>query len=462
MSESISKTSARLFGTDGIRGEAGVFPLDPDSLFLLGQAAADVLNQSGAEACCVIGQDTRSSSDGIRDSIIAGLNSRGMKALNAGVVPTPAVAFLTKKKKAAFGIVISASHNPYQDNGVKFFAADAYKLDEQIEKAVESRLRELIEAGKKGQTDLVVAVEKIEDAVEAYVDYVCAGITSAENNELPLAGRSIALDCANGASYQTSAAILQKLGAQVISFFDQPSGENINLDCGCTHPAVIEKLVRENQVDLGISHDGDADRLCLCDENAKALDGDELLTIAGLDMIQRGLLKEHTLVATTMSNGGLDVAIEAAGGQVLRTGVGDRQVIAQMRAGDYSLGGEQSGHIIFHPPSTTGDGIVAAVQVLAVVGRTGKPLSELRRAFQPFPQVQRNLVMSSKPPLSTFVEAQALISETESALGKSGRVMLRYSGTELLLRLLIEGPDEKDITQRADAIVAAIRKHSES
>ncbi len=458
--------AAKLFGTDGIRGEAGIFPLDPDTIFLLGQAAADVLLEKspGTKSCCVIGQDTRCSGEKIRECIVAGLNSRGVKALIAGVVPTPAVAFLTKEKNAAFGIVISASHNPYQDNGIKFFAADAYKLDEDIEKAVESRLRELLESGEpvKFESDAKHAnIELIDQAAEAYIEYVCKGISTSEQNDHPLQGLSVALDSANGAAYQTSAAILEKLGARVLSFFDQANGENINLDCGCTHPATIEKLVCENQVDIGISHDGDADRVCLCDENASALDGDELLAIAGLDMMQRGLLKDNTLVATTMSNGGLDKIIRAHGGQVLRTGVGDRQVITGMRRGNYNLGGEQSGHIIFHPPSTTGDGIVAAAQVLAIVCRTGKPLSELRTAFKAFPQVQRNIVMSSKPPLSTFTLAQQLIAETEAFLGESGRLLLRYSGTEPLLRLLIEGPDEKEITRRADEIVKAIQEQSE-
>lgn len=459
----MNRAIEKLFGTDGIRGEAGIFPLDPRTIFLLGQAAADVLltQYTEASAFCVIGQDTRRSGGGIRDCVIAGLNSRGVKALDAGVIPTPAVAFWTKKKKAAFGIVISASHNPYRDNGIKFFGPDAYKLDERVEKAVEDRLRELLDLDEAQDVEGGSEAEMIDQAAEGYINYVCEGITASEQNESPLAGLSIALDSANGAACGTSAAILKKLGAKVHSAFDQPSGENINLDCGCTHPATIEKLVRENSVDVGVSHDGDADRVCLCDENASALDGDELLAIAGLDMMQRGLLKDNILVATTMSNGALDEVIRVNGGQVLRTGVGDRQVIVEMRRGDYSLGGEQSGHIIFNPPSTTGDGIVAAAQVLAIVCRKGKPLSELRKVFKAFPQVQRNLRMTSKPPLSTFVQAQKLIVETEAELGSAGRVLLRYSGTELLLRLLIEGLDEEHITRRADEIVLAIQKQQE-
>ncbi|MCF6312653.1 MAG: phosphoglucosamine mutase [Verrucomicrobiales bacterium] len=461
------RSTEKLFGTDGIRGEAGCFPLDDDTIFLLGQAASDVLagQQTAATNTCVIGQDTRRSGDHIRDTIIAGLNSRGMKVLDAGVIPTPAIAFLTQKESAAFGIVISASHNPYQDNGIKFFASDAYKLDEEVERAVEERLRELLHTSKDAaptpQAKNLTAVETLPHALGHYVDHVCLSITTSEQNPSPLAGLSIVLDSANGAAYQSSIAILKKLGAQVFPYFDQPDGVNINLNCGCTHPDTIENLVAKHPGSIGVAHDGDADRVALCDENGSALDGDELLAIAGLDSLQRGQLKNDTLVATTMSNGALDQLISQHGGQVIRTGVGDRQVIAQMRSGDHELGGEQSGHIIFRPISTTGDGIVAAVKILCIVSRTGKKLSQLRQCFQAFPQVQRNLVMTSKPPLESFTQAQALIQETQATLGKSGRILLRYSGTELLLRLLIEGSDEDYINQQADAIIRAIQSQDQ-
>lgn len=460
----MTKVVEKLFGTDGIRAKAGAFPLDRETVYLLGQAAADVLVTGDAEATpsCVIGQDTRRSGDEIRDWMIAGLSSRGVKTLNAGVVPTPAVAFLTKNKRADFGIVISASHNPYQDNGIKFFGPDAYKLDVEVESEVETRLRELLSAGEDVAFEEIQKAELIDQPVESYVDYICSAFIESEQNDRPLEGLRIVLDAANGAACKTSTAILAKLGADVVSFFDQPNGENINLDCGCTHPSTIEKLVIENKVSVGVSHDGDADRVCLCDETGSSLDGDELLAIAGLDMMKRGVLADNTVVATTMSNGGLDEVIRANGGQVMRTGVGDRQVIAEMRQGGFSLGGEQSGHIISRPLSTTGDGIVAAAQVLAVMRRKDQPLSELRKVFKPYPQVQRNLVMMSKPPLNTFTEAQRLIAEAEEALGDSGRLLLRYSGTEPLLRLLIEGRNEEEITRWADEIEAAILGQSES
>lgn len=455
----MKETVEKLFGTDGIRGEAGAFPLDANTMFLLGQAAADVLvpGKNGAAPRCVVGRDTRRSGDEICDWVVCGLNSRGVEVLNAGVVPTPAVAFWTKEKEAAFGIVISASHNPHQDNGIKFFGRGAHKLDEETESAVETRLRELLGQGHNTKFAGKPKCGRIIPAVEGYVEHVRSSVAGNEQNERPLAGLRIALDAANGAAYQTSALILGKLGAEVLAFGDQPNGENINLNCGCTHPATIEKLVFENGVDAGVSHDGDADRVCLCDETGCALDGDELLAIGGLDLMERGLLVGNTVVATTMSNAGLDAAIRAHGGQVLRTGVGDRQVIAEMRRGGYALGGEQSGHVIFHPPSTTGDGVVAAAQLLAILNRKGQPLSELRKVFVPFPQVQRNLEMTSKPPLNRFTQAQQLIAETEAVLGESGRVLLRYSGTEMLLRLLIEGSDEDYITRRADEIESAIR-----
>ncbi len=448
-----------LFGTDGIRGEAGVFPLDPDTMFLLGQAAADVLASGGGRPAprCVVGRDTRGSGPEILGWLVAGLASRGMEVLDAGVLPTPAVALWTERKQAAFGVVISASHNPHQDNGIKFFGKGAHKLDSGTERAVESRLRELLDEGGRSERSGHAPCLLVNGAVEEYIEYVRSSVAESEQNETPLVGLRLALDSANGAAYRSSAKILEELGAEVLSFHDQPNGENINLDCGCTHPETIEKLVVENKVDAGVSHDGDADRVCLCDETGHALDGDELLAIAGLDLMERGRLVENTVVATTMSNRGLDAAIQAHGGRVLRTGIGDRHVIAEMRRGGYSLGGEQSGHVIFHPPSTTGDGIVAAAQVLAILNRKDQTLSELRRVFRPFPQVQRNLEMTSKPPLEDFVQAQQLIAETEAELGESGRVLLRYSGTEMLLRLLIEGSDGEQITRRADEIVKAIR-----
>ena len=455
--------SLQLFGTDGIRGRAGVYPLTPETVLRLGQAAAEVFaNQQGSIdeptlsdrfnrdwPTVVIGKDTRQSCDMLEAAIAAGLNSRGVDVRLVGVIPTPAVAMLTKEINANFGIVISASHNPFHDNGIKFFGPDGYKLPDEMEAAIEARLvseESFGEIGKIGRT------APMENAVDRYVHFVCEGV------EDHLAdGLKIALDTANGASFETSEAILKHLGAEVVTFHNRPNGVNINEECGCTHGEVIEELVRETGADVGISHDGDADRVLLADETGSVLDGDELMAIAGVDLIAQGRLAKDTVVATIMSNGGLEEALEKVGGKVVRTGVGDRSVVAEMRRDGLNFGGEQSGHLIFRDFNTTGDGIVAAVQFLRIMKRREQPLSELRKLMTKFPQAQRNIRVREKLPIEELKVASDLITETEATLGSAGRTLVRYSGTEPLLRLLIEGKDSDYIEKQADLIAAAIK-----
>lgn len=383
--------------------------------------------------------------------MVAGLNSVGADVLLAGVVPTPAVACLVRELGADGGVVISASHNPAADNGLKLFGGDGYKFDD----AVQGRLEELILSaeidGERPVEGNVGTMEAIPDASERYEAMASASVPG-----MSLHGLRIVVDCANGASYRTTPAVLRKLGATLSVFHAESDGMNINRACGSTHPEEICRLVRETGAHIGISHDGDADRLLLCDERGEVLDGDELLAMMGLDALRRGTLAGKTLVATVMSNLGLDEVIAAAGGKVIRTAVGDRYVVEVMRAGNFSVGGEQSGHMIFRDHGTTGDGLIAALQIIRIMTESGKPLSELRRVLKKYPQAQRNLRVKEKPPIDSLKEVSSLVSQTESALAGKGRLLLRYSGTEPKVRLLIEGADEAMINEWADKIAAAL------
>ncbi len=445
----------RYFGTDGIRARANFPPLVPEFAVRLGQAAAAVfLARRGAAPdwpVAVVGKDTRQSCDMLESAFAAGLASRGIDVRLAGVVPTPAVARLVLEEGAVFGAVISASHNPFGDNGIKFFGPDGYKPDDALESEIEAALDEADAASPAGAVGRIAPLAR---AADRYVAFVRG--TAGDDREL-FRGLRVALDAANGSASETSEAILRSLGAKVSAFHHHPSGININLDCGCTHPEVVAALVRETGADVGIAHDGDADRVLLCDETGSPLDGDEVMAIAAVSMLREGTLKDRTLVATVMSNAGLDEAVRAAGGRVLRTGVGDRYVVEAMRRAGCNFGGEQSGHFVFRDHNTTGDGILAAVQLLKVMRRSGRPLSELRRVMTKLPQAQRHLRVREKPPLERLAAAP-LVAALETALGGSGRVLLRYSGTESLLRLLVEGRDEAYIAREADAIAAAIHE----
>ncbi len=450
----MSENKRRFFGTDGIRGRANTPPLTPGFVVRLARAAAGAFRERASSSrswpTVVIGKDTRQSCDMLESAMAAGLTSCGIDVQLVGVVPTPAVAMMTRDSGAIFGVVISASHNPFEDNGIKFFGPDVYKLEDSLEAEIEDRILNTHEDPSGGA---VGRVSMIPDATEKYVAFVR---DSAGGDGDLFDGMVIALDAANGAAYRSSEAVLKSLGAKVITRHHHPSGLNINLDCGCTHPEVIESLVRETGAHLGVSHDGDADRVLICDENGSVLDGDELMAIAAVSMLGNGTLAKGTLVATVMSNAGLDEAVAAAGGNVIRAGVGDRYVIELMREGGYNFGGEQSGHFIFHDHNTTGDGIVAAVQLIRMMKESGKQFSELRRVMNRFPQAQRNIRVTEKLPLAELKAADRL-SVVEETLGSSGRVLLRYSGTEHLLRLLIEGRDADYINREADALVAMIR-----
>jgi len=442
----------KLFGTDGIRGSANCYPITPEIALKLGRAAGYLMRGKGEGRCrFVIGRDTRRSGGMLESALIAGLNSVGADILLTGVIPTPAVACLVTELSAAGGIVISASHNPAGDNGIKLFGADGYKLDDSLEERLEALIL-TDEIDNERSLDLALGItSSIYDAAERYGAMAKASVPG-----MSLHGLNIAVDCANGASFQTTPQVLKDLGATLFVFHAKPDGMNINDQCGSTHPEEISHLVRETGAHIGISHDGDADRLLLCDERGEVLDGDELLAMTGLDALRRGTLAGNTLVATVMSNLGLDEVIAAAGGKVIRTAVGDRYVVEAMRAGNFSVGGEQSGHLIFRDHGTTGDGLIAALQIIRIMTESGKPLSELRRVLKKYPQAQRNLHVKKKLPIDSLNEVSSLVSQTESALAGKGRLLLRYSGTEPKVRLLIEGADEVMINQWADQIAAAL------
>ncbi len=451
----------KIFGTDGVRGVANVEPVTAETALKLGRAAAHVFTQlnprtlpSGARPKIVLGKDTRLSGYMLENALVAGITSLGVDVLLIGPLPTPGVAYITRSLRADAGIVLSASHNPYEDNGIKFFRHDGYKLDDQIEE----RIEQLVFTGEidsvRPTAGKIGRAARIDDALGRYVEFAKASFPRG----MSLEEMRIVVDAANGAAYKSTPCILRELGADVVVAHNEPNGTNINASCGSTHPEEISRLVREAKVNVGISHDGDADRVLLCDEKGEIVDGDEILAIAATDLLRSERLLKKTLVATVMSNFGLDETIANAGGKVVRTKVGDRYVIEEMLRGEMNLGGEQSGHIIFRDFSTTGDGIVSALQILRIMHETGKPLSELKRCLKKYPQAQRNLKVKAKPPIEELQEVTKLRDEAERELAGKGRILLRYSGTEPKIRLLIEGRELSQIDRQADRIADAITK----
>jgi phosphoglucosamine mutase len=445
--------SHKLFGTDGVRGIANSEPITAGSVLKLAQAAAHVLAEHETCPTVVVGRDTRVSGEMLEAAVGAGLASNGINVLLAGVVPTPAVAYLTTRYCAAFGIVISASHNPFHDNGIKFFGPTGYKLTDESELAIES---EYDRPGtyRRPTGKSVGRIRRIQEATEEYARFASATVAS----DFSLSGVKVVVDMANGAAYQTTPMVLAALGADVDLRSSAPDGFNINADCGSTHPANLSRLVQESGAAFGLAHDGDADRLLFCDDRGDALDGDELMAIAAVDLLRRNQLQKNTLVATVMSNFGLEEVLHRHGGKVFRTEVGDRFVIDALVQQHLNLGGEQSGHLIFRDFTTTGDGLVSALQIIAIMLRTGKPLSELRRVLHKYPQVLRNVTVREKVPFEQFGRLTERLREAESRLNGKGRVMLRYSGTEPKARLLLEGPDVDELHNLADAIVEELVK----
>ncbi|HXU61637.1 MAG TPA: phosphoglucosamine mutase, partial [Polyangia bacterium] len=429
----------KLFGTDGIRGVANRDPMTAEVALRLGQAVAQRFRHPERPGRIVIGKDTRLSGYMLESAMQAGIVSAGADVMLVGPLPTPGIAFITWSMRADAGVVISASHNPYQDNGIKIFAADGFKLPDEIEADLERKM-EAIAAGDdsmRAAPDAIGKAVRIEDAAGRYVQF----LKQVFPKEHTLDGVKVVIDCSNGAAYQVAPQVFQELGAEVIELNVWPDGRNINDECGALHPEKMAEEVRQSGAQLGVALDGDADRLILADEKGNIVDGDQVMAILGTRMLARRELPQETVVATVMSNLGLERALTAKGGKLLRTAVGDRYVVEAMREKGLSLGGEQSGHIIFLDHATTGDGMVAALRVLAVMVAEGRPLSELSRAMTRYPQVLLNFAVAKKRPFEEMPAVQKVIAAVEKSLGSDGRVVVRYSGTESKARVMIEGTD---------------------
>jgi phosphoglucosamine mutase len=450
----------KIFGTDGVRGTANVEPVTAETALKLGRASAHVFKNLEAMARgqgkhkIVIGKDTRLSGYMLENALSAGILSMGVDVLFIGPLPTPGVAYVTRSLRADAGIVITASHNPYDDNGIKFFRADGYKLDENIEQQIEDLVFSgAIENIRPAAAHIGKAV-RIDDALGRYIEYAKASFPRG----LTLEGMKIVVDCGNGAAYKSTPCVLRELGADLVVYGNTPNGTNINDNCGSMHPETLCRKVLEHGAQLGIAHDGDADRVILCDETGNLIDGDDVLVVAGLDMLQNKSLAENTVVATVMSNAGLDAAIKSAGGRVVRTAVGDKNVIDEMLRNGYNFGGEQSGHLIFKEYSSTGDGLVAALQILRIMKTRQSLLSHLSRTWTRYPQVVTNIRVREKRPFEQMNGVLQLVTQAEQDLkAEGGRVLLRYSGTEPKARLLIEGRDN-EVLQRWSAKIADVIK----
>ena len=444
----------KLFGTDGVRGVANTEPMTAETALKLGRAAAHVFKRDDHRRHrIVIGKDTRLSGYMLENALVAGICSMGVDALLLGPLPTPAVAFITRSLRADAGVMLSASHNPYMDNGIKFFSRDGFKLADDLEQQMEAHLASGELDGIRPTAAEVGKAYRIDDALGRYIEF----IKNSFPKGMTLDGLKIVLDVANGAPYKVAPRIFTELGAEVIVYNDKPTGMNINDHCGALYPEVIRKGVIDHRADVGISLDGDGDRCIMADDDATVVDGDQILAITATDMKGKGLLAKNAIVATVMSNFGLVRALEQAGIEIHRAKVGDRYVIEEMLAHGVNLGGEQSGHVIFSDYTTTGDGLITALQVLRVMRETGRKLSELRRVMRRYPQVLVNVPVREKPPIDSLAGVQAAIREAEQALGDEGRVLVRYSGTEYVARVMVEGREEREIKDHADRIADAFR-----
>ena len=443
----------RLFGTDGIRGVANTEPMTPEMALKLGRAAAHLFRNGTSRHRIVIGKDTRLSGYMLESALTSGICSMGVDVLLVGPLPTPGIAAVTRSLRADAGIVISASHNPYEDNGIKFFSRDGFKLPD----ALEHRMEEMILSGEietiRPTASEIGKAYRVDDAIGRYIEFVKASFPRG----MTLDGLKVVVDCANGAAYKVSPTVLRELGATVISVHCEPDGTNINRRCGSLHPEDMQAAVRQHGAHLGIAHDGDADRALLADEKGRLVDGDRIMALCALHLHREQRLARNTLVTTVMSNIGLTLAMHRAGIRVVTTPVGDRYVVEAMLEGGYTLGGEQSGHIVFLEHNTTGDGIITALQVLAIMQRTGKPLSELSACMTTYPQVLLSVPVREKRPLEEFPQIATRIREAENRLGKTGRVLVRYSGTESKVRVMVEGEDENLIRSMAESIAESIQ-----
>jgi phosphoglucosamine mutase len=441
----------KYFGTDGIRGRANR-TITPDLALRLGMSAGVVFVRGDYRHRVLIGKDTRLSGYMIENALVAGFTSVGMDVLQTGPMPTPAVAMLTRSMRADLGVMISASHNPYDDNGIKLFGPDGYKLSDELEEEIE-RLMDSDLGKRLAKPPALGRAKRIDGVADRYIEFAKRAV----NRNLSLDGMRIVIDCANGAAYRVAPAALWELGAEVFPVGVEPDGFNINRDCGSTAPEALAAKVREMRADIGIALDGDADRLVIVDEKGRVIDGDQILAVIAESFKEDGRLSQPGVVATVMSNLGLERHFAGLGLKLVRTPVGDRYVLETMRADGYNVGGEPSGHIILSDFATTGDGFVAALQVLAVVRKSGRPVSEVCHRFDPLPQVLKNVRFSSGAPLEN-AGVRSVIQSGEKRLGGGGRLVIRPSGTEPVIRVMAQGEDRDLVESVVDDVVAALTK----
>lgn len=443
----------KLFGTDGVRGVANVYPMTAEVALQLGRALAYVIKFGSGRHRIVVGKDTRVSGYLLEYATVAGICSMGVDAVLLGPFPTPGIAYITSSMRADAGVVISASHNPYQDNGIKFFSGNGFKLPDELEARIEVLMtRPEVEGACPTATEVGQAF-RLDDARGRYISF----LKSAFPKEMELDGLKIVVDCAHGATYRIAPEIFTELGAEVIPMGVRPNGRNINNKCGATSPETMATLVKRHGADLGIAFDGDGDRVIMVDHWGEIVDGDHILGICALDMVDRERLRRKTVVGTVMSNLGLELALKDRGIRLLRAPVGDRYVVEAMLKGGYNLGGEQSGHVLFLNYTTTGDGILTALRVLAVMLRKNKPLAELAGFLQKCPQVLINVEVKERKDLKTLPQARQAIQEAEKRLGPRGRLLVRYSGTEPKLRVMTEGEDEPLVRQVAQDLAQGLK-----
>ena len=443
----------KLFGTDGVRGVANLEPMTSEIAMQLGRAAAHLFMRRAGRHQVVIGKDTRLSGYMLESALTSGICSMGVDVLLVGPMPTPAIAFLTRSLRADAGVVISASHNPYQDNGIKFFSNEGFKLPDEVE----ARIEQLIVSDEikhlRPTADAIGKAYRIGDAEGRYIEFVKRSVP----RDLDFQGIKLVVDCANGAAYKVAPTVLRELGAEIEVIANTPDGMNINDTCGAVHPERLQDAVRRHGAHLGIALDGDADRAIFVCEQGEIVDGDHVMAALGLDLHAQGRLASQTVVGTVMSNFGLELAMKKAGIQLMRTPVGDRYLMERMLADGYNFGGEQSGHFIFLDHNTTGDGLISALQILSLMKRTGKPLSELAKAMTAVPQILLNVKVKHKPDLNQSPDIQQAIKTAEATLSGSGRVLVRYSGTEALLRIMVEGERDSTIREVADHLANIVR-----
>lgn len=445
----------RLFGTDGLRGQGNIFPMTPEIALRLGLAAGQYFRNGSKHHRVVIGKDTRLSGYVFETALTSGLCANGMDVHLVGPMPTPAISFLTRNMRADLGVVISASHNPFMDNGIKFFDRNGFKLPDEVEDEISELVLNQETEWDYPEPERVGRAHRITDAPGRYIVY----LKNSFSPRMTLDGVRVVLDCAHGAAYGVAPKVLEELGAEVIRVGVHPDGLNINQKCGSLYPEVISRRVVEEGADIGIALDGDADRLILCDETGRVLDGDQIMALSALELMEKGKLPKNMLVATVMSNMALELFMKDNGGTLLRTAVGDRYVVEAMLREGATLGGEQSGHLIFMDHSTTGDGLLAALQLLRIMREKEKPLSELAGLLEPFPQVLKNVHVKRKIPFEDAPKLLQAVNKVEEALKGKGRVLLRYSGTEAVCRVMVEGPNPDKVDAYADDLVIACEQY---